>query len=237
MSRHDTIILAHGGELDGARPYGEVSSPFETQRLLLPPLCAEKLASEEVIPPLRLSAHKAKLSVLVVPVVKRRLVEQCKPGWTGEHPCARCVMERWREVMGGNPIWHGGPKLERLRTDEDVEGGGAKLLAFVKSNRPRFAFETSSPLAVPSVRVPPELTFPEAKDVPILLDDDALYAPEWTARFLGIATGTLYNWVSKGKIPHVKVGGNLRFPGEALRKWLESQTEWPTDDAGDNDGP
>ncbi len=62
------------------------------------------------------------------------------------------------------------------------------------------------------------------------LDDNALYEPEWVARFLGIAVGTLYNWVNKGRIPHVKVGGGLRFLGKHLREWLEPLAKSPMGD-------
>ncbi len=62
------------------------------------------------------------------------------------------------------------------------------------------------------------------------LDDDALYKPEWVAEFLGIAVGTLYNRVSKGKIPHIKDGRNIRFLGSQLRKYLVAKTAWPAED-------
>lgn len=119
MTKRDAVILAHRGESEGARTYEELDSPIQVSRLVLLPLCAEKLAPQRIIPPLRLSVHKSKLSVLVVPALEEKLLPVCKPGWTGEHPCARCVMERWREVMGGDPVWYGGPTLARLRVDED----------------------------------------------------------------------------------------------------------------------
>lgn len=65
--------------------------------------------------------------------------------------------------------------------------------------------------------------------VPLTLEDNALYTPEQAAGYLGIALGTLYNWVSSGKTPHTKVGGKIRFLGKVLREWLESQTNWPMD--------
>ncbi len=76
-----------------------------------------------------------------------------------------------------------------------------------------------------SVAVPEE-DAPKGERPP--LEDDALYEPEWVARFLGIAMGTLYNRVSKDKMPHIKDGRNLRFLGSQLREYLESLTVRPS---------
>lgn len=45
------------------------------------------------------------------------------------------------------------------------------------------------------------------------------------AKFLGIAEGTLRNWVSSELygIPFVKLGGKVRFRPESLEKWIESR--------------
>jgi excisionase family DNA binding protein len=268
--KKDTI-LAHRDEFDGARAYEDISSPFDAGRLLLLPLCAEKLAPEKVIPSLRLAASECKLCVMIVPVLEEKLAPECKPGWAGDHPCARCVMERWSEVLGGDPALRGQARLERLEFDEEVEGDDAVLLDFVQRNLPGFAFTASSPPAVPVARLkrskksaaiflgkalfvqsrkrtlrpedidallkldappaPAAASAAEAgEDERPILHDDALYDIEWVAGFLGIAEGTLYNRVSKGKIPHVKVGGGLRFLGKQLREWLESQAVQPTED-------
>jgi len=258
-------VLAHRDEFDGARAYEDVSAPFDADRLLFLPLCSEKLAQEKVIPPLRLSASGCKLCVMIVPVLDEKLAPECKPGWAGNYPCARCVMERWSEMLGGDPALRGQGRLERLEFDEEVECDDPVLLDFVQRNPPGFTFLASSPLAVPVARfklskqpaavflgrflfaqsckrtlrpedvdallkidVPPvPVAPPEAEagegDRPTL-DDNALYKLEWVARFLGVAKGTLYNRVSKGTIPHVKVGGGLRFLGKQLREWLESLT-------------
>ena len=92
MSGKKQTIVAHRGELDNSCAYEDLTSPFDAERLLLFPLCAEKLAPEKVIPPLRLAASGCKLCVMIVPVIEERLVPECKPGWAGDHPCARCVM-------------------------------------------------------------------------------------------------------------------------------------------------
>jgi excisionase family DNA binding protein len=266
-----TVILAHRGKLDGACVYEEVRSPFDTERLLLLPLCAEKLAPEKVIPSLRISASGCKLCVMIVPALKERLVPECKPGWTGDHPCARCVMERWSEMLGGNPAWRGQARLERLEFDEEVEGDDPALLDFVRRNPPGFAFLASSPPAVPVARLkrsgksaaiflgrflfvqsrgptlhPEDIDVLLGTDVPPApvaalaagagegqrptLEDSALYEAEWVAEFLGIAVGTLRNRVSKGRIPHIKDGRNVRFLGSQLREYLVSKTEWPAED-------
>jgi hypothetical protein len=153
VSGKKQTIVAHRGEFDGTRAYEDVDSPFDAERLLLLPLCAEKLAPEAIIPQLRLSASGSKLCVMIVPVIEERLVPECKPGWAGDHPCARCVMERWTEVLGGDPTWRGQVRLERLEFDEEVEGGDPALLDFVRRNRPGFAFLASSPPAVPVARL------------------------------------------------------------------------------------
>ncbi len=74
MSDKKRVILAHGGEFDGAHAYEDVKSPFDAERLLLLPLCAEKLAPEMIIPALRLSASGCKRCVMIVPVLEEKLV-------------------------------------------------------------------------------------------------------------------------------------------------------------------
>jgi excisionase family DNA binding protein len=276
VSGKTPAIVAHRGESDNAPAYEDVHSPFDAERLLLLPLCAEKLAPEEIIPQLRLSAAGSKLCVMTVPVVEEKLVPECKPGWTGDHPCARCVMERWSEVLGGYPAWRGQARLERLEFDEEVEGDDPSLIDFVRRNHPGFAFLASSPPAAPVAYLkrsgrpvaiflgsfllvqsrrrtlrPEDVDALLGIDVPRApvavpeavvedgqrpkLEDEALYELEWVARFLGIATGTLYNWVNKGKIPHVKVGGGPRFLGKHLREWLESLAVRPAEGNDEQD--
>jgi len=48
---------------------------------------------------------------------------------------------------------------------------------------------------------------------------------EEAAEFLGISINTLYEWVSQKKIPHMKVGGLLKFKREHLEKWLEKKVQ------------
>ena len=48
---------------------------------------------------------------------------------------------------------------------------------------------------------------------------------EEAAEFLGISINTLYEWVSQKRIPHMKVGGLLKFKREHLEKWLEKKVQ------------
>jgi excisionase family DNA binding protein len=50
-----------------------------------------------------------------------------------------------------------------------------------------------------------------------------LIGPGEAARALGIQPATLYTWVTRRKIPFVKVGGALRFRPSALQEWLRQR--------------
>ena len=102
------------GELDDARHYEELSSPFEAARIVLQPLRAERLVPGKVIPPLRLSAARAERCLFVVPTMDGKMAEQCTPGWAGSAPRARCVMERRREILGGDPAFAVGDCLSLI---------------------------------------------------------------------------------------------------------------------------
>ena len=52
---------------------------------------------------------------------------------------------------------------------------------------------------------------------------EQLIKPKETARFMGIELATLYTWVSRGKIPFVKVGAKLMFRPSALEAWLRER--------------
>jgi excisionase family DNA binding protein len=45
------------------------------------------------------------------------------------------------------------------------------------------------------------------------------------AAFLGVASWTIYDWVSQRKVPHVKVGRLTKFKVEDLTLWLERRTK------------
>jgi excisionase family DNA binding protein len=47
---------------------------------------------------------------------------------------------------------------------------------------------------------------------------------EEAADFLGLAPTTLRRWVSKEKIPYVKLGGAVRFNPAALARFIEARS-------------
>lgn len=55
------------------------------------------------------------------------------------------------------------------------------------------------------------------------MSEDHLLTPEEAAAFLQVKRSTIYAWVHQGFIPHVKLGGRLRFRRSALEDWLKEQ--------------
>jgi excisionase family DNA binding protein len=47
------------------------------------------------------------------------------------------------------------------------------------------------------------------------------------AAYLGVSPLTVYDWISKRKIEHVKVGRLVRFKESTLEKWIEKNTVKP----------
>ena len=48
--------------------------------------------------------------------------------------------------------------------------------------------------------------------------------PAQLSEILGVKTGTIYSWLSRGiQIPHVKIAGTVRFSEKSVRIWLEEQ--------------
>lgn len=56
-----------------------------------------------------------------------------------------------------------------------------------------------------------------------LLASGDLIAPEELAAGLRVARVTVYSWVRRGAIPHLKIEGSVRFEPERIKKWLESK--------------
>lgn len=54
-------------------------------------------------------------------------------------------------------------------------------------------------------------------------DPDRLLDIHEAAELLQVKVGTLYSWVSKGKVPHRKVGSLLRFHRGELMAWTVKQ--------------
>jgi len=43
------------------------------------------------------------------------------------------------------------------------------------------------------------------------------------SEYLNISRHTLYSWVSRKKIPHLKISGTLRFDMHDIEKWLKEE--------------
>lgn len=52
----------------------------------------------------------------------------------------------------------------------------------------------------------------------------ALWRVEEAAEYLGIRPKTLYEWVRTGRVPHRKLGFNVRFDPTELAEWVEGQS-------------
>jgi excisionase family DNA binding protein len=51
------------------------------------------------------------------------------------------------------------------------------------------------------------------------MNDETLLTVEEAAALLRIKPGTLYSWVSKGNVPHRRVGSLVRFDRDELMQW------------------
>jgi len=56
-----------------------------------------------------------------------------------------------------------------------------------------------------------------------LLAGSDLITPEDLAPALSVARVTVYSWVRRQAIPHLKLEGSIRFEPEAIKKWLEGK--------------
>ena len=56
-----------------------------------------------------------------------------------------------------------------------------------------------------------------------ITDLNQLLTYEQLAQFLQMSPGTLRNWVSQQFIPHIKVGGLVRFDRRAIEDWLRKR--------------
>lgn len=48
--------------------------------------------------------------------------------------------------------------------------------------------------------------------------------PRQMAAALGVSTRTLWAWTKAGQIPHVRRGGTVLYPVDAVRRWLDEQS-------------
>lgn len=49
--------------------------------------------------------------------------------------------------------------------------------------------------------------------------------PREAAAALGISERLLWDWTRQGLVPHVRIGGVVVYPTDALRDWLRKQAE------------
>ncbi len=54
-----------------------------------------------------------------------------------------------------------------------------------------------------------------------------LLTPQEAAEILGIKLSTLYKYSMSGKIPTVKILGNLRFRTDALQEFIDANSKQP----------
>ena len=51
-----------------------------------------------------------------------------------------------------------------------------------------------------------------------------LLTPAEIAQLLGVKQSTIYQWTHMGFIPHIKLGGLLRFKEADIDRWLEKRS-------------
>lgn len=49
--------------------------------------------------------------------------------------------------------------------------------------------------------------------------------PREAAKALGVSERLLWDWTNRGIVPHVRIGGVIVYPTDALRDWLRCQVE------------
>jgi len=57
--------------------------------------------------------------------------------------------------------------------------------------------------------------------MPQLIDAEQL------SQFLGVKEGTIYDWVRRGKIPHVRLERLIRFDPDEIDTWLQERKVAP----------
>jgi excisionase family DNA binding protein len=53
--------------------------------------------------------------------------------------------------------------------------------------------------------------------------DRILFRPAEAAELIAISRARCYQLIADGTIPSIRIGGSLRVPAEALRKWVATQ--------------
>ena len=59
--------------------------------------------------------------------------------------------------------------------------------------------------------------------------DKLLLRPTEVAELLGFGRSKLYELLATGELPSIRIGGSVRVPAEALRKWVEQRLGAPSD--------
>ncbi len=59
------------------------------------------------------------------------------------------------------------------------------------------------------------------------MEVQTLLTPRQAAEILGIKLSTLYKYSMSGKIPTVKILGNLRFRADALQEFIDANSRMP----------
>lgn len=55
------------------------------------------------------------------------------------------------------------------------------------------------------------------------MEKDEILTISEVARYLKISKSKIYMWVQQNKIPHIKIGRNVRVKVADLNKWLDKQ--------------
>jgi excisionase family DNA binding protein len=60
------------------------------------------------------------------------------------------------------------------------------------------------------------------------LDKKLLSVDDLSAK-IGVAKNTIYDWVSMGKLPHLKLGKLVKFEADKIERWLQTKRVETTD--------
>ena len=52
--------------------------------------------------------------------------------------------------------------------------------------------------------------------------NEKIYTVPEVAEYLQISRSKMYSWVQMGKIPHIRIGRNIRIRESDLKKWLDA---------------
>jgi prophage regulatory protein len=59
---------------------------------------------------------------------------------------------------------------------------------------------------------------------------EKIYTVPQVAEYLQISRSKMYDWVKQGKIPHVRIGRNVRIRESDLQAWIEAQITYTSPD-------